>query len=46
MKGNILRQQVEKGTEEKQDERYVKLFTDSYFNYYMDKKMPILKVDL
>ena len=26
------------GEKEKQDERYVKLFTDSYFNYYMDKK--------
>ena len=23
---------------EKKDERYVRLFTDSYFNYYMDKK--------
>ncbi|MGM9540780.1 hypothetical protein [Anaerovibrio sp.] len=23
---------------EKQDKRYVKLFTDNYFNYYMDKK--------
>lgn len=23
---------------EKKDERYVKLFADSYFNYYMDKK--------
>ena len=23
---------------EKQDKRYVRLFTDSYFNYYMDKK--------
>ena len=29
---------VNSSDSEKKDERYVRLFTDSYFNYYMDKK--------